>query len=77
MDVVKEKERIVIRPRPAKLDEREEAIRILEEADLLVKPDWKPAVKPVSDAELDELARQFSVGRSLSQIIMEERAEGW
>ena len=35
VDVVKEKERIVIRPRPAMLDEREEAIRILEEAGLL------------------------------------------
>ena len=42
VDVVKEKERIVIRPRPVMLDEREEAIRILEEAGLLVKPDWEP-----------------------------------
>jgi hypothetical protein len=77
VDVVKEKERIVIRPRPVMLDEREEAIRILEEAGLLVKPDWEPAVPPVSDAELEELARKFSMGQPLSQIIMEERAEGW
>jgi hypothetical protein len=35
VDVVKEKEQIVIRPRPVMLDEREEAIRILEEAGLL------------------------------------------
>jgi len=77
VDVVREKERIVIRPRPAKLDEREEAIRILDEAGLLVKPDWEPTVSPVSDAELEELARKFSVGRPLSQIVMEERAEGW
>ena len=77
VDVVKEKERIVIRPRPVMLDEREEAIRILEAAGLLVKPDWEPAVTPVSDAELAELAHKFSVGQPLSQIIMEERAEGW
>jgi hypothetical protein len=77
VDVVKEKEQIVIRPRPVMLDEREEAIRILEEAGLLVKPDWEPAVPPVSDAELEELARKFSVGQPLSQAIMEERAEGW
>ena len=77
VETVRENERIIIRPRPVKLDEREEAIRILEEAGLLVKPDWEPAVPPVSDAELDELARKFSVGRPLSQIIMEERAEGW
>ena len=77
VDVVKEKERIVIRPRPVKPDECEEAIQILEEAGLLVKPDWEPAVPPVSDAELEELARKFSVGRPLSQLVMEERAEGW
>jgi hypothetical protein len=77
VETVREQEQITIRPRPAMLDEREEAIRILEEAGLLVKPDWEPTVPPVSDAELEELARKFSVGRPLSQIIMEERAEGW
>ena len=66
----------MIRPRPVTLDEREEAIRILEEAGLLVKPDWEPAVPPVSDAELEELAHKFSVGQPLSQIIMEEQRRG-
>ncbi len=77
VETVKEKERIIIRPRPAMLDEREEAIRILGEAGLLVKPDWEPTMPPVSDVELDELAHKFSVGRPLSQIVMEEREEGW
>ena len=78
VDVVKEKERIVIRPRPVMLDEREEAIRILEEAGLLLPPEPLPASHvPISDEKRAELSRKFSIGRPLSQIIMEERAEGW
>ena len=78
VDVVKEKERIVIRPRPVKSDERDEAIRILEEAGLLLPPEPLPASHvPISDEKRAELSRKFSVGRPLSQIIMEERAEGW
>ena len=77
VDVVKEKERIVIRPRPVMLDEREEAIRILEEAGLLLPPEPLPASVPISDEKRAELSRKFSIGRPLSQIIMEEHAEGW
>ena len=78
VDVVKEKERIVIRPRPVMLDEREEAIRILEAAGLLLPPEPLPASHvPISDEKRAELSRKFSIGRPLSQIIMEERAEGW
>ena len=78
VDVVKEKERIVIRPRPVIPDEREEAIRILEEAGLLLPPEPLPAsYVPISAEKRAELSRKFSVGWPLSQIIMEERAEGW
>jgi len=73
----KEKEQIVIRPRSYEQDEREEVIRILEEAGLLVKPDWEPTAPPVSDTELEELRRKFSVGKPLSEIIIEEREERW
>jgi hypothetical protein len=52
-------------------------IRILEEAGLLVKPDWEPTAPPVSDTELEELRRKFSVGKPLSEIIIEERDERW
>ena len=41
--MVKEKERIVIQPDQLHLDEREEAIRILEEAGLLLPPEPLPA----------------------------------
>ena len=78
VDVVKEKERIVIRPKPVMLDEREEAIRILEAAGLLLPPEPLPASHvPISDEKRAELSRKFSIGRPLSQIIMEERVEGW
>ena len=77
VETVKEEERIIIRPRSAEPDEREEVIRILEEAGLLVKPDWEPTAPPVSDTELEELRRKFSVGKPLSEIIIEERDERW
>jgi len=77
VEVIKEQEQIIIRPRPAEPDEREEVIRILEEAGLLVQPDWEPTVPPVSDIELEELRRKFSMGQPLSEIIIEERNERW
>ena len=82
VDVVKEKERIVIRPRPVMLDEREEAIRILEEAGSAgqagLGADCLLLRCPFRCRSGQELAgATFSVGRPLSQIIMEEHAEGW
>ncbi len=75
VETVREKEQIVIRPKSVARDEREEAIRILAEAGLLVKPDWELTTPPVSDIELEELARKFSVGRPLSEIIIEDRED--
>ena len=76
VDVVKEKERIVIRPRPVMLDEREEAIRILEEAGLLLPPEPLPAsYVPISAEKRAELSRKFSVGRPLSELVIEDRED--
>jgi hypothetical protein len=76
VDVVKEKERIVIRPRPARLDEREEAIRILEEAGLLLPLEPLPASHvPISAEKRAELSRKFSVGRPLSELVIEDRED--
>lgn len=77
VEAIKEKERIIIRPRSAEPDEREAVIRILEEAGLLVEPDWAPTVPPVSDTELEGLRSKFSVGKPLSEIVIEERNERW
>jgi len=76
VEAVRDGEQIIIRPK-TELTERERVIRILEEAGLLVKPDWEPTSPPVSDAELAELAQKFSVGQPLSEIVIEEREERW
>ena len=77
IEVIKDEERIVIQPQSASLTEREHVLQILEEDGLLVKPEWQPTSPPVSDAELSELAKKLSVGRPLSEIVIEEREEGW
>ncbi len=77
IEVLKEKERIVVQPRSAPQTERERIVQILEDSGLLVKPEWEPTSPPVSSDELAELAEKFSVGRPLSEIIIEEREERW
>ena len=77
LEVIKDEQRIIIQPRPAPRTERERVLRILEDSGLLVKPQWEPTSPPVSSTELAELARKFSVGRPLSEIVIEEREERW
>lgn len=75
--LIKDKERIIIQPRSRPRTERERVLRILEDSGLLVKPQWEPTSPPVSPAEMTELAEKFSVGRPLSEIIIEECEERW
>jgi hypothetical protein len=77
IEVIKDEQRIIIQPRPAPRTKRERVLRILEESGLLVKPQWEPTSPPVSSTELAELAKKFSVGRPLSEIVIEEREERW
>jgi hypothetical protein len=55
---------------------RAQVTEILRKAELLVEPAWErpPTVPPEERAEL---ARKFSIGRPLSEIIVEEREESW
>lgn len=76
IEAIKDGGRIIIRPRSSEA-ERLRVIQILDEAGLLVQPDWEVASPPVSDAELAELSDKFSVGRPLSEIVIEERNERW
>ncbi len=57
-------------------DLRARVTEILRKAGLLVKPTWKrpPTVPPEERAEL---AKKFSLGKPLSEIIIEEREENW
>jgi hypothetical protein len=76
VEAVKENEQIIIRPRPVEPDEREEVIRILEEAGLLLPPEPLPVSHvTISGQERAELTRKFGVGRPLSEIIIEDRAD--
>jgi hypothetical protein len=58
------------------LTEREQVLRILESAGLLLPPEpLPPSHVPVSGKEQAELARKFSVGRLLSEIVIEDRED--
>ena len=68
------KERIIIQPRSKPYTERERVFQALEAAGLLLPVGSLPSShKPVSPDEQAELARKFSVGRPLSEIVIEER----
>ena len=75
LEVVRGRECIVIRPRPA-ADSRSQVRLVLQDAGLLYEPQGEP-LPPVSEEERAELARKLSRGRPLSEIIIEERRAGW
>jgi virulence-associated protein VagC len=76
IEVIKEKSRIVIQPRPEPATERERVLQILEVSGLLLSPEPLPAShKPLSQEEKAELARKFSIGKPLSEIVIEERED--
>jgi hypothetical protein len=79
LEVIKEDQRIIIQPKSTSpLTEREQVLQILEKAGLILPPErLPPGHKPVSPEEQMELAHKFSVGRPLSELIMEERESGW
>ena len=66
VQIVREKHRIVIRPKtltPAQ--EHELMVQALREDGLLYEPDGEPDLPVVSDEERAELAKKLSVGRPL------------
>jgi hypothetical protein len=76
IEVIKDQEHIIIRPRPKPRTERERVLHALETAGLLLPPEpLPPSHIPVSPEEQAELARKFSVGQPLSEIVIEERAD--
>ncbi len=77
LEAVKDETGILIRPKAVLLEqERALDMQILEEAGLLLPIEPAPtSVTPVSVERQAELARKFSVGRPLSEIIIEERED--
>ncbi len=78
LELVREKSVLVIRPRKLKpLQERELAIQALREDGLLVEMKQTPIYPPIAPGERAELSRKLSAGRSLSELVIEERKAGW
>jgi hypothetical protein len=73
LEIVKDKQHIVIQPRTVPRTERERVKQVLEQSGRLVNLDWPPTLPPLTDQERAELAQKFGVGRPLSEIIIEER----
>ncbi len=77
LEAVKDETGILIRPKAVLLEqERALDMQILEEAGLLLPIEPAPtSVTLVSVERQAELARKFSVGKPLSEIIIEERED--
>ena len=58
-------------------DESQKVLQALAASGSVTLADMKAAVAPVSDQRREELARIFSTGKPLSEVIIEERREGW
>ncbi len=78
IEVIKEEQRIIIRPKVlTSQQERELAVQALREDGLLAEPHWEAMYPPVSPEERVKLARKLGAGRPLSEIMIEERENGW
>jgi hypothetical protein len=76
VQVVREEHRIVIQPKtltPAQ--EHELMVQALREDGLLYEPESEPDLPVILDEERAELAKKLSVGRPLSEIIIEGRED--
>jgi hypothetical protein len=78
VEVVQEKQRIVIRPKSlTPTQERELVIQALRQDGLLVEITGEPLSQPVTPEERAALSKKLSIGRPLSEIVIEERRAGW
>jgi hypothetical protein len=74
LEVIQEQHAIIIRPKPAPMDTRDQVQQILEAAGLLYQPAWEMP-PPVSPEERANLARKLAQGRPLSEVIIAERED--
>ncbi len=72
LEALREKQGIVIRPKPTHADTRTQVRQILRAAGMLYKPDWEMP-SPVSPQERARLAKKLAQSRTLSEIIVEDR----
>ncbi len=76
VEVLREKRRIIVQPQTS-TQERDLVIQALRKDGLLVEMAGEPLSPPVTPEERAELAKKLSVGRPLSEIVIEERRAGW
>jgi len=74
LEVVREEDRIVIRPKRLSADDRAQVQKVLRDAGLLYEPDWEqpPQVPPQERARL---AEKLASGKPLSEEILAERED--
>jgi virulence-associated protein VagC len=78
VEVWRENQRIIIQPQASSpAQERELVVQALRQDGLLVEIVGEPLSPPVTPEERVELAKKLSVGRPLSEIVIEERRAGW
>ncbi|MBE7471275.1 MAG: hypothetical protein DPW09_33915 [Anaerolineae bacterium] len=76
LEIVKDKEQIIIRPKPPLMADRVKVLQVLDEAGLLAPPEpLPPDFKPLSAQEKAALSHKLSAGRPLSDLILAERAD--
>jgi hypothetical protein len=77
VEVVRRPDYILIKPKVIRERElHDQARKVLREAGLLVEMRKEP-IPEISTEERAELARRLASGRPLSEIVIEEREEGW
>jgi hypothetical protein len=79
IEVWQEENRIVIQPKVSTTPTQERALaeQALREDRLLLDIGGAPLSPPVTPAERVELAQKLSAERPLSELVLEERRNGW
>lgn len=58
-------------------DEKEKVLQALSESGMVTLSNETSTIDPVSEERRKELARIFSIGKPISELIIEERSTGW
>lgn len=74
LEAVREKQAIIIRPKPTSGDTRAQVRQALRRAGMLYEPDWETP-PPVPSEERARLAKKLSQGQPLSEIIIADRED--
>ena len=74
LEAVREKQAIIIRPKPASGDTRPHVRQVLRRAAKAYEPDWETP-SPVSSEERARLAKKLAQGQPLSKLVIADRED--